>query len=519
MRVACPVGGMLHGCSWKGAMSSISAQNAGRAPAHKPEDNRLPHSSAIRQLGSEFLRLAVFPLYHRKTLPGVYHFLKEYKSWEFASKENLAKLQWDRVRKILTHASRNVPFYRQQFDAWGIDAGSISTPEEFARLPILTKSVLQLRFNELLNEQSDLNRRLKNASGGSTGQPVQFYQDQHYWEYSRAAQWAIEGWWGIRPGDRTASIWGCDRDLPEQTRGERLYGKITQLRVCNAFALGETQMKSFAEMMVKWKPRFVVGYASALELFSRFLLSEPRYRVQPIAVKSSAEVLTDSQRQLIEKAFQAPVYNFYGSRETNVLGEECSAHQGLHVNSLGRYIEVVGDDGRLLPPGVPGRILVTDVTNYTMPFLRYQLEDIGSWAEGVCPCGRSFPRLAKLYGRSSDFIVTPEGKIIHGEYFTHLFYGLSQIQTFQMVQEARDSVRLDYVLQAGASEFPLEELRRRTQEMLGSAVRCELRRVDQIQRPASGKHRFTVSKVAPPWGMNSRMEGDSATNPAGQSAG
>jgi phenylacetate-CoA ligase len=155
---------------------------------------------------------------------------------------------------------------------------------------------------------------------------------------------------------------------------------------------------------------------------------------------------------------------------------------------------------------VPGRILVTDLTNYTMPFLRYQLEDIGSWAEGLCACGRPFRRLAKIWGRSTDFVVTPQGKIIHGEYFTHLFYGLPQIQTFQLVQETRESVRLEYVLRPGVTEFPLEELHRRTQAVLGASVLCEIKRVDQISRPASGKHRFTISKVRPPWGMNSQMD-------------
>ena len=463
---------------------------------------------SLRNLGSEFLRLAVFPIYQSRSLPGVYRYLDEYRSWEFASPVDISKLQWDRLRKVLLHASAHVPYYRDILRDRGIVADKVFSPGDYACIPALTKSILQLRVNDLLNEQSDIQKRMKNASGGSTGQPVQFYQDQHYWEYSRAAQWFIEHWWEIRPGDRTASIWGCDRDLPDQTWGERLYGKITQLRVCNAFALGEAQMERFAQMMVQWNPRFVVGYASALELFSRFLLSQSKYHVRPIAVKSSAEVLSDSQRQVIQEAFQAPLYNFYGSREINVLAAECPAHQGLHINSLGRFVEVVDDDGRPLPPGVPGRILVTDLTNYTMPFLRYQLEDIGSWAEGQCSCGRPFPRIAKLCGRSSDFIVTPEGKIIHGEYFTHLFYGLSQIQTFQLAQETRESVRLYYVLQPGVNEFPLEELRRRTQEILGSTVRCELRRVDQINRPASGKHRFTVSKVTPPWGMKSKMEDD-----------
>ena len=453
----------------------------------------------LRGLTSEVIRRGIFPVYQHRLTPSAFHHLREIRKWEFSSLEELQRVQWRRLQNLVQHAARHVPYYRESFRQHGIAPGDIGSPRDFARIPVLTKSTLQAKVNELIAENRERGEGQQNASGGSTGKPVQFYQDRFYWEYSRACQWFVEGWWGIRPGDRTASVWGCDRDLADLNWRERLYAAITQTRVCNAFSLTARQMEQFARMLMVWQPRHLTGYASALEVFARFLLERPQLRIRPRAVKSSAEVLTDKQRAIFQSAFQAPVYNFYGSREVNNLAAECPAQSGLHVNALARYIEVVDDNANPLPARVPGRILLTDLTNYFMPFIRYEIEDVGSWAPAPCGCGRPFPLLAGVWGRSSDFIVTPAGKIIHGEFFTHLFYDLPQVSNFQVVQESLRVVRVQLVLRSGGDEEILNCLRNRLSQALGPEVSCEVRTVSRIHRPASGKHRFTVSSVPIPW--------------------
>jgi phenylacetate-CoA ligase len=445
-----------------------------------------------------FQRLALRVIHQRDT-PGVFRCLKMLEQAEFVSPDQIRKQQWDRLQKLLRHAAENVPYYRDLFSKSKIRAEDIRTPQDFESFPLLTKDILQTEVDRLTEDTPSRRRKKPNASGGSTGKPVRFYQDAHYWAFARASQWFVEGWWGIYPGNRTASIWGCDRDLPEQNWKERLRLEVEQTRVCNAFSMTETRMAEFAKMLSAWKPIYVTGYASALELFARFLSSRPDLRVRPHAVKSTAEALTSSQRMVIEKAFAAPVYNFYGSREVNNLAAECPAHQGLHVNSLGRYLEIVDESGKQLPPGKPGRIVITDLTNFVMPFLRYQIEDIGSWHARSCSCGRSFPLLETVWGRSSDFIVTPSGKLIHGEFFTHLFYDMDGIDQFQVVQKTITEVRVDIVPQRTEEAISTDALRNRLVEAMGPGVQCQIRIVNKIERSTSGKHRFTISEVPVPW--------------------
>ena len=445
---------------------------------------------------SDIVRTTFFPLYHAWQTPLVFRHLRELRKLEFAPAEVIVEVQRERLAKLLAHALNTVPYYRDHVRR---DGRSQVSSEDLGLFPILNKSILKAHSRQLLSDKFTEPNLMENASGGSTGKPVQFYQDRGYWEFSRASQWFVEGWWGIRPGDRTASVWGCDRDLLSQSWKERVVQEISQVRMCNAFAVTERGFADFARMLLSWRPALISGYASALELFARFLLQNPGLQYRPRAVKSTAEALSFEQRSVIEKAFQCPVYNFYGSREVNNLAAECPAHGGLHVNSLTRYIEIVDESDNPVPPGVTGRVLVTDLTNFAMPFIRYEIEDVASWSAQPCRCGRPFPLFAEVLGRSSDFISIPGGKIIHGEFFTHLFYDLPQVAQFQLRQTSLREICVEVVLQPGVSEFSGVPLRARLDAALGPEVDCQVKIVDKIQRTASGKHRFTVSTVRPRW--------------------
>jgi phenylacetate-CoA ligase len=452
----------------------------------------------MNRLMSGLVRLTFYPLLQKRWHPSSYRYLREFRENEFLSPESIRNVQLARIKRLLWHATTRVPYYRNLVRVQGIDPSQVCSFGDLARFPVLTKADVREQAKDLLASDADSRRLRLNASGGSTGNPLQFYQDSEYWDYACASQWFIHGWWGIRPGDTTAFIWGNDRDLPAMGWKEMLSARICQEKICNAFALSEERMERFARELHSWQPRFVAGYASALHLFARFILERPSLRIRPHAVKSAAEVLPDNERVLIEKAFECPVYDLYGSREVNNLAAECPAHMGLHVNVLTRYIELVDDAGRPVRAGVPGRVLITDLVNYSMPFIRYENEDVACWSTAPCRCGRPFPLLAKVLGRKSDFIVTPGGKFIHGEFFTHLFYDMPQVIKFQLVQESLTDVRLCVILQPEADSSILEPLRERLGTALGGGVRCRIERVREIEPLPSGKHRFTVSRVGVP---------------------
>ena len=475
---------------------SKNASQDGPGPGHGAANPNI-----LIALRSEIIRRCLYPLLLKRWRPTAQVYLSKLRKYEFAEAGSVETAQWTKLRTLIRHAAQNVPYYRNLFREHGIQPEDIRSRQDFARVPILTKATVQEACNDLLADNRDTKSGRPNASGGSTGKPVQFFQDAAYWDQAHAWQSFVESWWHIRPGDRTASLWGADRDIPEQSWRERLYGEIGQLRVCNAFALNAAQMERFAKMLVGWQPQHVIGYASALEIFAKFLAERGEFRIRPVAVKTTADTLSEERRRTIEKAFGCPVYNFYGSREINNLAVECPARLGLHVNTLSRHIEIVDDENNPVPPGVPGRIVITDLTNYFMPFLRYEIEDIGSWTGTPCSCGRPFPLLAKIWGRSSDFIVTPEGKLIHSVFFTHLFYDMPDVALFQVNQKDVHDVEVQLALRPGTFEYPEFLLRKRLRQAFGPNISFKVQVVPKIDRPPSGKHRFTVSSVRPSWGQ------------------
>lgn len=456
-------------------------------------------ASWLRRSSRTALRAGAHQVLSRRRRPRARSLLRELRRLEFAAPETVAAHQRQRLKELVQWACQACPHYEEAARAAGFDPRQVERIEDLAGMPVLTKAVLRERAGRLRPVGAPQADWRLNASGGSTGEPVQLWQDANYWNEAQAAQWFTESWWNIKPGEASAWLWGADRDLAQRSWRERLSAYLLQEHALNAFAVRENELEAFARRLAQWQPPLINGYASALDLCARFLLGRPEIQVRPRAIRSTAEVLRPEERARIEAAFATPVYDQYGSREANNLASECPAHQGLHVNCWSRVIELVDGQGRAVPPGVPGRVLVTDLSNRATALIRYENGDIGEWQGRACACGRPFPLLARIVGRKSDFIHTPEGKLIHGEYFTHLFYEHPEVRAFQVVQESLGALRVEVELAEGEMATLAAALEPRVAEAMGLAVRIEFRRVAGFERSASGKHRFTRSSLDLPW--------------------
>jgi phenylacetate-CoA ligase len=421
---------------------------------------------------------------------GVYRWLATLRAEQMMAPERLREIVSDRLRSVLEHAIAHSAYYRNLFADSGIVIDDDFDISDLESLPLLKREDLQEHYEEIVCENHG--RVFPNSSGGSTGNPVNFYQDDPYKSFSQAANLLFLDWMGIRSGDRSSAIWGADRDFQDLSLRDRFFIRFDRVRALNAFSLSESRIRKFVREMNHFKPRLVFGYASALHLVARLINETEQIEFQPRAVRSSAEMLYDFQRVEIEKAFKCKVYDFYGSREVNNLAGECAAHEGLHVVSSGRILETVDDYGRPVADGKIGQVAVTDLTNFAFPFIRYLNGDMAVKSSGTCSCGRGYPLLEKIEGRVSDMIVV-DGQYIHGEFFTHLFYSRPDIAQFQLIQEEPRRLRL---LVVGRGEDPrVEDIIAAIRAKVGEGVTIETEIVDRISPTASGKHRFTISRI------------------------
>jgi len=419
---------------------------------------------------------------------------------ELSTENSLSGQQWqnrlmDRLKNLLVYAQQQIPFYQKIFAKVNFDPLTANLPAEMVKIPILTKSVIQKNLPELVGRNINNNDIFENTTGGSTGVPLKFYQDSMYSTIANAIEVKVRTWWGIKPYDKTAIIWGADREFHDLSFKEKIYQWRSRIRAINAFKMNDADLDAFCKMLMKWKPAYLVGYSSALEYLARFALQNGYTGIRFKAIRSSAEMLWPQQREIIEKCFQSPLYNFYGSREVNNLAAECPQQHALHLLSTWRYVEITDEHGQPVPAGSPGQIVVTDLSNYTMPFIRYQNEDSGQFQKDPCPCSRPSPVLEHLLGRSSDLIQSPNGQIIHGEFFTHLFYGNSSIQKFQAHQTDQNTLHIRYVSDNVLAADFLETMKTKIKAKMGNKMQIHFEQCREIPLAKSGKHRFTISDL------------------------
>ena len=402
----------------------------------------------------------------------------------------LEQLRLGRFKQLALRAIEKSSYYRERLTPQRQFIAGMTSLAQLTQLPLLTRDDVQLRSKEILCPVDDT--AYADSSGGSTGNPVNFYHDRDYQMYARGLHLLFMSWMDVRYGDRTAIFWGADRDFGEPSFKEQLFAKTNRIRALNSFNVEEQQLDLFLHDLGKFNPTYIYGYASSLALAAERTIALGLTSIRPRAIRSSAEMLYESQRAVIEKAFECKVFNFYGSREVNNLAAECPAHEGLHIMASGRIIEVVDDHGRPLPDGQSGNLAVTDLTNLSFPFIRYITGDMGSMKSGSCSCGRSYPLLADLAGRSSD-ILRFNDVHIHGEYFTHLFYAQPEVKQFQVIQEEADRLMLRVVPRTDNwNAAPIVE---KIREKVGGNVRVDVEITDRIKPLKSGKFRFTINNV------------------------
>ena len=163
----------------------------------------------------------------------------------------------------------------------------------------------------------------------------------------------------------------------------------------------------------------------------------------------------------------------------------------MHINCRDIYLEIDSPN----PYTQPGEILITQLNNYVMPFIRYRIGDIGILSDEVCPCGNALPILGDLLGRTTATFRTRTGMLVHGGYFTQQFYDLGGVNQFQIIQETLRHCVLKLVVNERWTETARRYLVQSIQKVLGADVGVTVEFVDEIPLPTSGKRQFTISKV------------------------
>lgn len=451
---------------------------------------------------------ALFTITHRMRGSAALEVLADIRGEPALAADAVRERQWARLLAMLAHAEAKVPYYRRVFAELGMTVRDIRTPADFARIPVLTKDLVRAHRDELIAEGTDRSTLIAHRSGGSTGVPLEFFHDRVATDLSDAGTYRNFLQCGWQPGEMIAFFWGFNERIEAMSPFEfEARQWLRRSHQFDPFRQSDEDFARWLKVLRRIKPAIVYGYASSIGLFAEWAIrtGTPVPRVK--GVFCTAEKLFRRQREAMQQAFGAPVFDVYGSSEVRNIACECRRGT-FHLNADFVYAEVEA-------PEIPGPrpFLLTGLIDRSMPFIRYRNEDCGSLEDARCDCGSGFPALRLDLARQSDSFRFANGRVVHGEYFTHLFYGVQCVRMFQFRQAALNRIEVLVVLEPGAAgvDAALASVRAQVEALAPGQLECVVQVVSEIPLSAAGKHRFTVSllesAVVPAAGAAMRDDG------------
>ncbi len=429
----------------------------------------------------------------------IFPYYREILSYKTASREEIRRRTNEKLRRLLLHSWRQVPYYRDVLTRCGVVRNGTVELERFTQIPLLTKEIIDRQADRLHSEDHRRRRSYSNTSGGSTGRPVQFLQDKRYDQWNIATKLYFNANLGKDLGQRELKLWGSERDILQGTVGlkERLINFFYNRRFFNCYRFGTEQIESLIRLNNQFKPVIYWSYMEAAFELARYLQDHPRPFYSPQCLISTIGPLTEQVRATIESALGCRVYNQYGSREVGPIACQCTEQKGLHSFPWWQYLELIDNDSGLPIAEGQGQVVITTLENYSMPLIRYAIGDAAALDAGACPCGVQTPILKEVLGRTLGYFKKADGTKVHSHFLVQALFHKRWIRRFQIIQT--DSNRVVFRIENARPQEPpnsdLEEIAEKTRILMGPACRTEFEFVESIQPTAGGKMMYTISQV------------------------
>lgn len=406
------------------------------------------------------------------------------------SREELDSLRFVLLKKQLQYAYQNIPYYKNTFDKLGVKPSNLESIDDLSLYPIITKDIIQSNILQLLGQKTFYRNWFKSHTSGSTGQPMWTFYDFKSWvrkKYLIKARARIQC--GLKLGDKI----GIFETTPEDSLqgGNILFRTMgTQYKTFSIFASYPYTIKK----LISFSPKALYGAPSFFFQLGQFITNNNIKLPSIKKIFTSSEYLQDNVREYIKKIFNADVYDVYGSTEFKEVAWECEKHEGYHINEDEVIVEIL-KNGKTASPGVIGNIVITDLRNKAMPLIRYQLNDKGMLINDKCSCDRTFSVMKPLSGRSSEYIILPNGENVSPFLFTTSIEKIDGLLQYQIIQTTKEKISVNVVINNKNFEIIRNRIKNILLNITNHLMEIEVEQKTELNIEGNGKFKVVKNLI------------------------
>lgn len=409
------------------------------------------------------------------------------------SKDKINAYQVKKIKEVLKYSYKKSPFYKKRIDDSGLDIDNFKYTDQLINIPPLTRSDLQNNLDDIISKDYNLKECSKGSSSGSTGHPVIYYHDKTGTAANKASVLFSKFLGGYIPGDKWLNVWGNPTavNIEWKKPGSRLKKYFLNEFRFPAYTLNEkNQLNKLYDLFKQKNPSFVYGYTNAVFLFAKYLEERNERLTYINGVFTTAENLHDYQREKI-RDFIGPVYDHYGCSEINGIAAQTKFDNYYAILDTHVYLEF-GD--KVDNKSDSRKIIVTDLYNKVLPFIRYENGDLAVPYDGNNSSpDLNFSRFISVDGRVSDIITLPGGGnlVVPSFFGSRMLKNIDGVKQYQ-VQKKKDKILINLVTDDNFKPEYKKIILSTLDEYIPSEIMYELVFNEKIIYSGNGKFKLFV---------------------------
>ncbi|MFA5070040.1 MAG: phenylacetate--CoA ligase family protein [Patescibacteria group bacterium] len=436
-----------------------------------------------------------------RPIPGRYgRIFKEYydllEKSQWWTKSELEEYQLSNLKRIIKHAYDNIPYYNRVFKENAIKPEDIKNLEDIKKIPFLNKEIVRKNLSDLIARNVAKKDTEYVTTGGSTAIPVGLFIEKKTNLIRFAFEWRAWNWMDYHFREPCVVLRG--RVLKNRIS---LYDPVNNYLILSAYKMTEDNLKKYLDLINGFRPKIIRAYPSSATVLARYIKEKKiKFNQEGFlkAISTSSENLYDSQRNFLEQAYRCKVFDKYGNSEQATILGECAKHEGYHdfmEYSLTELVDTKGND--IKEEGGSGEIVSTVFTNRAMPLIRYRSEDLATYTNKLCSCGRKLKLYSEIIGRKQEMIITKLGNLIT---MTALIFAthspiFKNVKQFQFIQNEPGKLLLKIIKNDSYAREDTNTILQELENKLEKQLTIQLQFVNEIPLTPRGKYRFLIQNL------------------------